>query len=168
MKPQSLKINDGLMSLISLFVLVCSLYFQYVQGLSPCPLCLMQRLAVILLVISSSVLFFLRHASRCALLIVVQIGVSLFGLFFASRQLWLQSMPPGTAPSCLPDFEMLIRYFPLRDILHALFWGAEDCAEAPWHWLGLSMAGWAALYFMYMILGTLYALLAGKNIQASL
>ncbi len=40
---------QGLLLLITVFVLFASFYFQYVLGLEPCPLCLMQRICVFLL-----------------------------------------------------------------------------------------------------------------------
>jgi disulfide bond formation protein DsbB len=78
------------------------------------------------------------------------------GLFFALRQLWLQSLPAGTAPACMPGLDILIRYFPWQDVAHALLWGSGDCAESTWNFLGISMAGWSAVYFSFMALSTLY------------
>ncbi len=55
---------------------------------------------------------------------VLQIIFAFGGVFFAGRQLWLQALPPGQAPACMPDLGVLVRYFPWSDVLHALFWGA--------------------------------------------
>lgn len=150
--------------LISFLVLMASFYFEYVQGLSPCPLCLMQRFSVTLVLLLSIVTFILGISKLSRLIIIVQMLVILSGFYFACRQMWLQSLPPEQIPACLPDLNVLMRYFPWRDVAHALFWGAGDCAEISWHWLGLTMASWVAIYFLGMFAAALisYALLLNK------
>lgn len=81
----------------------------------------------------------------------IQVIVSLAGLYFAGRQLWLQSLPADQAPACMPDLSVLIHYFPWQDVFHALFWGAADCAEPSASWWGLSMPVWALAYFLVML-----------------
>lgn len=49
----------------------------------------------------------------------------------------------------------MVKYFPLKDVMHALFWGSGDCAEVNWQWLGLSMPAWSALYFLFIIIGSM-------------
>ena len=85
-------------------------------------------------------------------LFFLQIGFALLGIFFASRQLWLQSLPPNDVPACLPGLDILIHYFPWRDVGHALFWGTADCAEVTWTAFGLSMPFWSLLYFLIMVM----------------
>lgn len=140
--------------LISVFVLFFSLYSQYVLGLQPCPLCLMQRICVFILL--GLMGFTLGTLKRARILSLLQCFFACAGLFFALRQLWLQSLPAGTAPACMPGLDILIRYFPWQDVAHALLWGSGDCAESTWNFLGISMAGWSAVYFLFMVLSTLY------------
>jgi protein dithiol:quinone oxidoreductase len=131
-------------------VLFASFYFQYAVGLAPCPLCLMQRLCVFLLLAIMGLSFrTLKKARRISFL---QIIFASAGLFFALRQLWLQSLPAANVPACMPGLDILIRYFPWQTIAKTLFWGTGDCAEATWHFWGISMAGWSALYFSFMLL----------------
>ncbi|KTD17558.1 disulfide bond formation protein B [Legionella jordanis] len=141
-----------LLSIVTFFVLSSSFYFQYVKGLQPCPLCLMQRFCVILLMLVTLSALGIHSLKLSKILTSLQIVLALSGLFFASRQLWLQSLPSQEVPACMPQLDILIRYFPWNDVLHALFWGAGDCAEISWKWLGLSMAGWSSLYFLFMLL----------------
>ncbi|WED42497.1 disulfide bond formation protein B [Legionella cardiaca] len=150
--------------LISLIVLVSSFYFQYVKGLQPCPLCLMQRFCVFLLLIIGLIGLCSNYLKTGKILAILQILGAAGGVFFAVRQLWLQSLPSGQAPACMPELEVLIHYFPWKDVLHALFWGAGDCAEVTWKWLGLTMPAWSALYFLFMFLtGLLIYLRLGKE-----
>ena len=136
------------------FVLFFSLYAQYVLGLQPCPLCLMQRICVFVLlgVMGLS----LRTLQKARIVSLIQFLVASAGLFFALRQLWLHSLPIGAAPACMPGLNILIHYFPWQDVARALLWGTGDCAEVTWTLLGISMAGWAALYFGFMAVSGLF------------
>lgn len=128
-------------------VLFASFYFQYFLGLHPCPLCLMQRLCVfILLGLMGLSLGTLRKAHVVSFL---QVIFACAGLFFSLRQLWLQSLPAGNMPSCMPGLDIMIKYFPWQTIARTLFWGDGDCAEVKWSMLGISMPGWSALYFLF-------------------
>lgn len=132
---------------VTLIVLLASFYFQYFLGLHPCPLCLMQRLCVfILLGLMGLSLGTLRKAHVVSCL---QVIIACAGLFFSLRQLWLQSLPAGNMPSCMPGLDIMIKYFPWQTIARTLFWGDGDCAEVKWSMLGISMPGWSALYFLF-------------------
>lgn len=141
--------------LVIITVLMASFYFEYILGLNPCPLCVMQRLCVFLVFIFSMMIWLAASSKIGLYAIVGQLVSSGAGLFFASRQLWLQSLPADQVPACLPGFDVMLRYFPWSDILTALFWGAGDCAEVTWHWLGLSMPTWTALFFIAIFIASL-------------
>lgn len=135
--------------LSSLIVLMLSFYLQYGKGLEPCPLCLMQRASMIALLLTSASLFFRKQAHPQRWLIIQGIFF-VAGLFFASRQLWLMSLPAKEIPACLPGLTILLHYFPLKETFHALFWGSGDCTEIRWTFLGLSLPLWSAVYFIGM------------------
>lgn len=144
--------------LMTLSVLGLSFYFEYVQELTPCPLCLMQRLCVMLLLILTCLSCFFyrpRIQNKCLWLQVVVAGM---GIFFAARQLWLQSLPVDQIPICLPGIGVMIRYLPWQQVAHALLFGAGDCAQVSWSWLGLSMAAWTCCYFVGMLIASLISL----------
>ena len=150
-KPFYRSLQAGLL-LLTILVIGWAYYLQYVGGFQPCPLCLTQRFFVFILVVIGMVGVCQQSLERVKIISGSQILAALIGLIFAVRQLWLQHLPVGQAPACIPDFGVLIRYFPWMDVMHALFWGAGDCAEVAWKWLGLSMAGWSALYFLMMLI----------------
>lgn len=138
-----------LLILTTLFVLGGSFYFQYMLGLQPCPLCLMQRACLFGFAVFC--LLGLRQSSirRSRNLVFIQMFFACSGFYFAARQVWLQLMPAQHSTACMPGVDVLMRYFPWQDVVHALFWGAGDCAEVKWQWLGLSMPAWSALYFLF-------------------
>lgn len=137
--------------IISLGVLLASFYFQWVKELQPCPLCIMQRFCVALALVLFMMGVVLGRSRGASILTLLQCIVALAGLYFASRQVWLQSLPPDKLPACLPGLDVLLRYFPWHDVLKALIWGAADCAEVNWQWLGLSMPGWCVIYFASLL-----------------
>lgn len=133
---------------ISLCVLCASYYFQWAKGLEPCPLCLMQRFCIFLILFTCFLGIFTQKEKSQKRLIRFQLIAGLGGLYFAGRQIWLQMQGTEALGACLPGFDVLIHYFPWPDIIKAFLMGAADCGEVTWQWLGLSMAAWSALYFV--------------------
>lgn len=120
-----------------------ALYAQHGLGLEPCPLCILQRVAVI--VLGGLFLAALLHgpgrrgAAVYGVLMLVAAGA---GMVVAGRQVWLQNLPAQDVPACGPGFDYLMDVFPLTDALAMIFEGSGECAEVSWQLLGLSMAGW--------------------------
>lgn len=150
--------------LVTVFILFASFYFQYYLGLHPCPLCIMQRICVFILL--GLLGLSLGTLKKAHLVCFLQIIISGAGLYFSIRQLWLQSLPQGQAPACMPSLDILIRYFPLKDVINALFWGASDCAEVSWSMFGISMPGWAALYFALMLIMSIFLFIRTRSLNA--
>lgn len=150
MRKITFKKIQTLNAALTVFVLFASFYFQYIVGLVPCPLCIMQRLCVLLLLAVMG--FSFRTLKRARIISFLQIIIACAGLYFSLRQLWLQSLPAGQAPACMPSLDILMRYLPWQTVLKALFLGTGDCAEVTWRLLGVSMPGWCAMYFLYMAL----------------
>lgn len=142
--------------LVTLAVLIMSFYFEYARGLNPCPLCLMQRFCVMLLLFLAGLSFYFKRSASAKKILMLQMVIASAGIFFAIRQLWLQSLPVEHTPVCLPGLGMMIHYLPWSEVAHALLLGAGDCAEITWTWLGLSMPAWSALYFLGMLLASLF------------
>lgn len=154
MKKTTYKSMQLFLVLITIIVFFASLYFQYFLGLQPCPLCIMQRFCVFLLLCLMGLS--LGTLKKAHLISLLQVIISCAGLFFCVRQLWLQSLPADQAPACMPGLDVLLHYFPWQDAVKALLWGSGDCAEKTWGMLGVSMPGWAAMYFLFMAISGLF------------
>lgn len=141
------RLTQNALLFISTLVLAASFYFQYALHLHPCPLCLLQRACVFLLTILCLMGVCLSSLKRARTVTFFQIALALAGLFFATRQLWIQALPPEKTAACMPGLDVLIQYFPWKDVFYALFWGTGECKTITWQWLGLSMPAWSALYF---------------------
>ena len=147
-----------LVSLACVAMLAFGLYLQHVVGLDPCPMCIVQRYALLLVAAVSAITAF---AIKRALLLTGSALTMLlagFGAFVAARQSWLQWYPPEQA-SCGRDFYGMIETFPLQRVIPMIFKGSGDCTKIDWTFLGLSIANWSFLSFAGIAL-VMLALLA--------
>ena len=131
------------------------IYFQNVLGLEPCPLCILQRVAVI--AIGVVLLLAGLHNPRVVgrrvygALIVVAAG---FGLAVAGRNVWLQHLPPDQVPACGPGLDYMLQAFPLNKTIQMVFHGSGECAEIKWTFLSFSIPEWMLLFFTgFLLLG---------------
>lgn len=140
--------------LICVALLAFALYTQKYLGLTPCNLCILQRVAFVWMAVWFLVggLHAPRAGGRWAYAVLVLVGAG-FGAAIAIRQLWLQSLPPDQVPACGAGFDMLLaqlkgHYIPLSQFITTMLRGSGDCAQVPWRFLGLSMAGWTLIWYV--------------------
>lgn len=138
----------GLIALACLALLGFGLYLQHVVGLEPCPMCIVQRYAMVLMVLVSLLAVVPAPAvHRLGLGLVVTL--SGLGAFVAARQSWLQWHPPEVY-ACGRDFYGMIETFPLKRAIPMIFRGSGDCTKVDWTFLGLSIANWSFLAFVVL------------------
>ena len=138
--------------LISVLLIVYALYTQYVLGLEPCPLCILQRVAVIALGISFLLLTLrppLRKQSKFLTSLLLAI-ISSTGVGIAARHVWLQNLPPDKVPGCGPGLDFMMANFPLSEVLEMVFSGSGECAEISWSFAFLSMPAWALIWLIVL------------------
>ena len=133
-------------SVICIGLLAFGLYLQHYQGLEPCPMCIVQRYALVLVAILAA----LTSASSKKSLWFVGTALTLltagFGAFTAARQSWLQWYPPEVA-TCGRDLYGMIETFPLKRAIPMIFKGGGDCTVVDWTFLGGSIANWSFICF---------------------
>ena len=137
----------GLVAAASVAMLAFGLYLQHVVGLEPCPMCIVQRYALVLVAVVAGVTAF---ASRKSLLVTgsgLMVLLSGLGAFVAARQSFLQWYPPEIA-SCGRDLYGMIETFPLKRAIPMIFKGSGDCTKIDWTFLGLSIANWSFVCFV--------------------
>lgn len=141
----------ALISIACLGLLAFGLYLQHVVGLEPCPMCIVQRYAMVLIAMVAAVAAATsgRRAHLALSLLVAALGI--FGAFVAARQSWLQWYPPEIA-TCGRDFYGMIESFPLQRAIPMIFKGSGDCTAIDWTFLGGTIANWAFLWFTAMAL----------------
>ena len=133
-------------AVICALLLAFAYYLQYVEGLQPCPLCLIQRgfFYAMLIFFAAGALHGRWFPLYGGLVFLAAAG----GVATASRQVWLQSLPPDKVPQCGPDLFFMLENFPLSRTLEKLFYGSGECAVVDWTFLGLSIAGWSLVCFV--------------------
>ena len=132
-------------------LILYALYLQYYAYQDPCPLCLLQRVIYIALM----VVFLLGalHGPRRTGAVVYStllVLVSLIGAGIAGRHVWLQHLPKDKVPECGPGLGYILDRFPLVNALEKIFRGSGECAEAGWRLMGLSIAEWSLVWFVLL------------------
>jgi len=141
-------------------------YLQHVQGLEPCPLCLVQRgffYAVAIVCLAGA-----AHGPRRMGIAIYGVLAALFasgGAATAARQVWLQHLPPDKVPQCGPDLYFMLENLPLARTLEKLIQGSGECAAVDWKFLGLSIAGWSLVWFVALAVYLFW--LAARGVRAS-
>ena len=138
-------------------LLAFGMYLQHVVGLDPCPMCIVQRYAMIIVAVFAIIAAVTDkngiQKTAAALLVVTALG----GAFVAARQSWLQWYPPEVA-SCGRDIYGMIETFSLQRVIPMIFRGSGDCTKIDWTFLGGSIANWSFLCFCVMALVAIYVL----------
>ena len=124
-----------------------ALYSQFRLGLEPCPLCIFQRIGVALLgvVFLGAALHHPRGRGRYLYALAIAV-VALATLLVAARHLYVQSLPPGTLPSCGAPLTVLLKFTPLWEVVRKVLTGSGECAVVTWRFLGLTMPAWVLIW----------------------
>ena len=129
---------------------------EFIGGMEPCPLCILQRVALFglgVVFLASAIHAPGRLGGRIyGVLLVVAAGV---GAGIAGRHLWLQSLPPDQVPACGPGLDFLLAAFPLQDALSLVLQGSGQCAEVE-KVLGVTLPAWTLGAFLLLGLGGLW------------
>jgi protein dithiol:quinone oxidoreductase len=165
MIPLSPRKAFALAALACVLLLAFGYFLQYVRGLEPCPLCLVQR--AFFYVVMAVCLIAALHG-RWPMFYGILAGLfALGGAATASRQVWLQHLPAEKVPQCGPDLFFMLDHFPLSRTLSTLFSGTGECAVVDWTFLGLSIAEWSLFWFLALALYLLcMAVAKGRRVPA--
>jgi disulfide bond formation protein DsbB len=141
----------ALISAACVAMLAFGLYLQYGQGLEPCPMCIVQRYALIGVAVFTGLASGRAGLAWRVLWSLLALAAAGFGAFVAARQSWLQWYPPEVA-TCGRDFYGIIENYALSRAIPMIFRGSGDCTVVDWRFLGGSIANWSFIWF------TLFAL----------
>ena len=140
--------------LVCVGLLAYGLYLQHVVGLEPCPMCIVQRYALVLVALVAGLSAMAARRGIHVTGAVLMVLLAGFGAFVAARQSWLQWYPPEVV-SCGRDFYGMIETFPLQRAIPMIFKGGGDCSKVDWTFLGASIANWSFLCFVAVIVVSL-------------
>jgi protein dithiol:quinone oxidoreductase len=135
-----------LLALACVALLAFGLYLQHVVGLEPCPMCIVQRYALVLVAACAGLTGATDRKGLQTAGAVVLVVLAVLGAYVAARQSWLQWYPPEVV-SCGRDLYGMIETFPLKRALPMIFRGGGDCSKVDWTFLTLTIANWSFLCF---------------------
>jgi disulfide bond formation protein DsbB len=155
LSPRLVFVGLALLAITSM--LFARLYLQAYLGLDAFPLCMTQRVFVVLWGVIA--LFGALHnppgwgrrvyGALCGL----AAGV---GAAVAGRHVWLQHLPEDQVPACGPSLEYMLENFPFSQALSLVLMGDGNCAETAWTFLGFSIPEQTLAVFCVAILISLW------------
>lgn len=156
-------------ALICLSFMGYALYAEHVLGLVPCPLCMLQRGGVLLVLVLSLIAAVHNPKGGFGWKAYGTLGFLFAGLgaSISARHVWLQSLPEDLVPACAPSLDYMLDVFPMGEMLRTILMTSGECAEIDWVFLGLSMPAWTLIWFVIFALTLGYAGWAYRAERAS-
>ena len=138
-------------------------YLQGVIHLAPCPMCIMQRIAYLIvgLVALGAALHNPGQRGRIAYGSLIGIA-ALAGLVVALRQVYLIHYPHSLECGISPE-EKILDALPLANWWPAMFVAEGDCAEVVWTFLGVTIPGWSVVAFASILAAVLWTIFASNS-----
>jgi disulfide bond formation protein DsbB len=130
----------GLAIMAVIAMLFARVYLEQVLGLPPCPLCMTQRVFVVLWG-GIALLAALHNPARLGRRIYATLCAlaAVAGAAIAVRHVWIQHLPPDQVPACGPSLEYMLETLPFSETLSIVLMGDGNCADIQWTFLGLSI-----------------------------
>lgn len=136
------------------------LFLQNYKGLAPCPLCVFQRIGLMVMGVFALIAA-IGNPKAKAIQLLLWLG-SMAGILWsagvAARHVWLQHLPPDQVPSCGPGLDYWLETLPMKQVMSQVLSGSGECAEISWRFLGLSIPEQALILFSALILVNLLVL----------
>lgn len=150
--------------LLSVAIILVALGFEYIGGYAPCPLCLMQRYAYYASIplLFGALVLNAGELHAAARLVFALVGLMFLanaglGLYHAGAE-W--KFWPGPSTCEAPSGALTNAAGGLLKELERT--RVVRCDEAPWHFLGLSFAGWNVVLSLLISAMSLRAAVAGR------
>jgi len=130
----------GLTATVIISMAFAMVFLQEHLGLAPCPLCMTQRLFIVL-VGFFALMGGLHNPSgwgRRVYGVLCTIS-AVAGAAVAARHVWLQHLPADQVPACGPSLEYMLDTLPFSETLNIVMMGDGNCADTAWTFLGFSI-----------------------------
>ncbi|QOD12783.1 disulfide bond formation protein B [Psychrobacter sp. 28M-43] len=129
-------------------------YLQRHLGLSPCPLCIFQRVGLIVMG-GFALISALFNPKSKVIRLLLWLG-SLVGIGWATavaaRHVWLQHLPADQVPSCGPGLNYWLDTLPILQVFKEVFAGSGECASVDWTLMGLSIPEQSLILFSVLLI----------------
>ena len=126
--------------LASFGLVALALHIQVRDNLEPCPLCISQRIAFMVLGVT-----FLAAALHSPAGIWrkihggLQFVVAAAGAGIAMRHIWVQNHADEVMAECGAGFDYIFERFPFRKAVELVFKGTGECSAIEWTFLGFTI-----------------------------
>ncbi|MDC9729422.1 MAG: disulfide bond formation protein B [Methyloprofundus sp.] len=131
-------------------MLAVGAYFQFVEELEPCPLCISQRIAILItgLVFLAASIHNPKSTLGSRSYAIFGAIAALLGSAVSARHVWLQNLPADEVPECSPGLSYIFENFPLAETIKLMLNGTGECADVLWTLFGLSIPAWTFIAFI--------------------
>mgnify|MGYP005813740419 CR=1 FL=1 len=143
---------------VALFLLaVASMLFAllYLEGhlhLEACPLCMSQRVFVVLWGAIALIAAVHNPQGVGQRIYAGLCGVAAWiGAGIAARHVWLQHLPEDQVPACGPGLDYMLETLPFQETLRIVLAGDCNCAQVYWTLLGFSIPEQTLMVFSVAI-----------------
>lgn len=129
-------------------------FLQRYLGFSPCPLCIFQRIGLIIMGIFALMSALFNPKSKIIRLLLWLGSVAGIGwsTAVAARHVWLQHLPADQVPSCGPGLDYWLDTLPILQVFKEVFAGSGECASVDWTFIGLSIPEQSLILFSVLLL----------------
>ena len=132
-------------------------YLEAMLGLEACPLCMTQRLFVMMWAAFALLAAIHNPGGWGRRVYAALCAASAYGGgLVAARHVWLQHLPPDQVPACGPPLDYLLENFPLQEAINTLLMGDGNCAETVWTFMGLSIPEQTLLVFLAALIASFW------------
>lgn len=143
----------GLVLLAVVSMLFARVYLQGYLGLEACPLCMSQRVFVVLWGAIALVGAVHNPQNWGRRVYGALCGLAAWaGAAVAARHVWLQHLPADQVPACGPSLDYMLETLPWKDTLSIILQGDGNCAVVDWTFLGFSIPEQTLVIFCVAIL----------------
>ncbi len=129
-------------------------FLQRYMGFSPCPLCIFQRIGLMVMGGFALIAALFNPKSK-GVRLLLWLG-SLAGIVWstgvAARHVWLQHLPADQVPSCGPGLDYWLEVLPMKQVLNEVLAGSGECASIDWTFLGLSIPEQSLILFSVLVI----------------
>jgi disulfide bond formation protein DsbB len=125
-------------------------YLQFVVGLEPCPLCILQRIMLLATGLAFLLAAIHRPARRSVAAIYAGVTVlcAVAGAALAARHTWIQHLPEDRRPACGPSLDFMLSTFGPAKALGRILRGSGECGLVDWTFLSFSIPEWTLAAFL--------------------
>lgn len=152
---------NALLLIASIVGMAFALYLEHGRGLAPCPLCIFQRIGLILMGVVALIALIhnpVSHVLKRFYALLATLAM-LWSVGVAARHVWLQHLPPDQVPSCGPGLNYLVNTLPLKSVFQQVLTGSGECAAVNWSFLGQSLPFWSLVFFCVLLMLSLWQLI---------